>query len=533
MKNFLHSRDGASKGAALMIVLALVVLLTGLALAYTSRTTTDRQLAHTSYNDTSADLLARSALDIVVNDFKQEIINDPRVATRNDIQPARYTPVPQVAATAIPNLVRQSFSGDPTSRTSNVNSGTASANGRSISVARWNSHYLIPRANASVDNTIDATPVGTNQSVYSSFTAPDWVLVTAQGPSPAPSPSAVIGRYAFAVYDEGGLLDMTMAGYPSWSGLPNTSCSPNPSATPWLVNIGRKGIMAFADLSALPWPSVSPSPSTRIDNIVGWRNYAMTQRTGGSFGHFDYSTETDCAKQDWYGSYLLNFGDPPFIIDSLSDKLLASQYPFTSAATYAYPTPGPGVNSQTDQSLTTRQELLKIMLALGSSSTGYNQNVLQYMGTFSRERNRPAPGWPGLAGRLGEGRFNLNNLALVLPNPADCNAKPGRKVGWQTGKNKNHLCGDSEDIHRLFGLYWVRADVVTPCPTGTCPGYWRYIGNRNPLPGPTGTPAPIPIGCLIGPNQQNDFFQILDYALFQADCETDDQHLDKTFAIGA
>jgi len=33
MKIFLRSRDVASKGAALMIVLALVVLLTGLALA--------------------------------------------------------------------------------------------------------------------------------------------------------------------------------------------------------------------------------------------------------------------------------------------------------------------------------------------------------------------------------------------------------------------------------------------------------------------------------------------------------------------
>ena len=48
-----------------MIVLALVVLLAGLSLAYMSRTTSDRQLAKSSYNDTSADLLARSALDLV------------------------------------------------------------------------------------------------------------------------------------------------------------------------------------------------------------------------------------------------------------------------------------------------------------------------------------------------------------------------------------------------------------------------------------------------------------------------------------
>ena len=55
------------------------MLVTGLALAYFSRTTTDRQLAQSSYNDTSADLLARSALDITVSDLKQEIANNPTV----------------------------------------------------------------------------------------------------------------------------------------------------------------------------------------------------------------------------------------------------------------------------------------------------------------------------------------------------------------------------------------------------------------------------------------------------------------------
>src|SRR5213592_3170966 len=123
MKNFLRSRDGASKGAALMIVLALVVLLTGLSLAYFSRTTTDRQLAQSSFNDTSADLLARSALDITVNDLKQEIVNNPTVSAAN-IQPTLYgTPA---SGAPIPNLIRRSFSGDPTGRTSSVSSTAVS-----------------------------------------------------------------------------------------------------------------------------------------------------------------------------------------------------------------------------------------------------------------------------------------------------------------------------------------------------------------------------------------------------------------------
>src|SRR5437762_9012681 len=96
MKTFLRSRDDASKGAALMIVLALVVLLTGLSLAYFTRTTTDRQLAQSSYNDNSADLLAHSAMDIVVNDFKQEILSHPTVTPGAPfyITPVPYTPPP-------------------------------------------------------------------------------------------------------------------------------------------------------------------------------------------------------------------------------------------------------------------------------------------------------------------------------------------------------------------------------------------------------------------------------------------------------
>jgi hypothetical protein len=525
MKRLLHSRDAASKGAALMIVLALVVLVTGLALAYFTRTTTDRQLAQASYNDTSADLLARSALDIVVGDFKQEIISDPRVATRNDIQPQRY------GDAGIPNLIRRSYSGDPTGRTSSVPSTSSSANGRAISTTRWNSHYLIPRGNPG-DTNVNPSPTPT-------FIAPDWVLVTAQGLSPSPSPNAVIGRYAFAVYDEGGLLDMSVAGGPidhpndstnrSWPSL--AGCS-SPSPTPWLVNVGRKGILGFADLSALPASGSTNLPQFQVDNIVGWRNYAMTQRIGANFGRegtnptYAGAGVGDCPKQDWFGSYLLYFGDPPFSIDSLSDKLLASQYPFTSVANYAYPTPAPGVTPRTDQAITTRQQLLNLR-----SSLNFSQNVLQYMGTFSRERNRPAPDWPNLQNNLSEGRFNLNNFAIVVPNPDDCQIAHGKKKGWLTGKNKNHLCGTPIEVVDLFGLFWVRADTLDP--SLNTPGHWKYVGRIRPLPPANGNPSPHQgIACFRGANQQNDFFQILTFALTGSNCAPV-AILDKVFGVGA
>ena len=191
MKNFLHSRDGDSRGAALIIVLAFVVLATALGLTYFSRSATDRQLAQSSYSDTSADLLARSALDTVVSDFKQEILS-PGPVTQSSIQPQRSGD-----NASIPSLIRRSVRNDAIpppgvpSLASSIGSDAASANGRIISRARWNSHYIIPLA--STGGSIDSTPI-------SSFIAPDWVLVTSQGPAPTPIPNVVTGRYAFVVY---------------------------------------------------------------------------------------------------------------------------------------------------------------------------------------------------------------------------------------------------------------------------------------------------------------------------------------------
>src|SRR5213593_22809 len=149
-------RPARNKGAALIIVLAFVVLVTGVVLAYFSRATTDRQLAQSSFNDTSADLLARSALDIVVGDFKQEIANGSNPTSIGDLNgnistiyvPSDATkmvpvcsPIPGPSR-AILNLIRRSVRSDTipspavASRASAVNSTVdVSANGRSISLA--------------------------------------------------------------------------------------------------------------------------------------------------------------------------------------------------------------------------------------------------------------------------------------------------------------------------------------------------------------------------------------------------------------
>src|SRR2546430_17106046 len=142
-------------------------------------------------------------------------------------------------------------------------------------------------------------------------------------------------------------------------------------------------------LEAFPAAPATTLPQTQINSIVGWRNYATTQQTTSFFPSGVPSFLGNLNRQDNYGSYLLDFGDPPY-------PTPCPVYPFTSVATDTS-------SSRTDQAFMTRQELLKLR-----SSLNFSQNVLQYMGTFSRERNQPARDWTGLISKLPD-RFHVDS----------------------------------------------------------------------------------------------------------------------------
>jgi hypothetical protein len=351
-----HRRE---RGFALVIVLAFVVLLTGLVVAYLSRTTSDRQVAHSSFHQSKVDQVAASGMDLIIGGLRQEITGPlptptpPYVpATNAGMLPLTFgNPDP----TGIPNLVRRSVNGDTSavpapavaSFASTVNSTTdVSANGRSITLARWNKHYLVPKLNTGNDQT---DPVAT-------FVAPDWVILTRNGavafsawnPSLADQTptnnSYAVGRFAYAIYDEGQLLDMNVAGYPS---PPSTTAD----------QVGRKGPVAFADLTTLPYPI----PNTQTDKLVGWRNYGSIQPPA-SFGPFPNFTFTAALATN----YVNNF-------------ILLNTTGFTTVGTNT-------ANGQTDQVFSSRQELIAFQ-----KSTGFSANALQYLTTFSRELN--APSW--------------------------------------------------------------------------------------------------------------------------------------------
>jgi hypothetical protein len=423
-------------GSALVLVLAFVVLLTGLVVVYLTRITADRQLAKSSFEDMGSDLLARSAIAILVGDLKQEIVNGSNsipygtgLTLYNPTADANIVPRRSGNPAAVPNLIRRSVRSDAlappavASRASAINSVTdVSVNGRSVSIPRWNAHYLIPKNDASND---DPDPIA-------SFIAPDWVLVTRSGPSVQTgmgsgssalnnstnsNPNYVVGRYAYALYDEGGLLDINVAGFP----LP----------TPAPPNVGRKGVVAFADLTALPTTGSSFVSNTAINRIIGWRNFATVQPSG-TFPGFTFTASATSSFVTYFTDKTRDFGT---VATNLS-------------------------TSRTDQAFLTRGELIKLRADISASI-----NMLQYLGTFSRERNAPTwrisptdPLWQ---------RFAIGKLAEVIPNPPNPIA-----------------------VKTDFGLVWNN-------------DHWEYwsavgVGKQSSIPSIVGSSPP-------------DFFQLLSY----------------------
>ena len=450
---------------ALLIVLAFLVLLAGMIVAYLSRTAIDRQIAHGSFNDAKSDQLARSALDLIVADFKQEIATGGTPPTNANITPQR-SPRPASGSTpAIPNMIRRSVRSDaitapaPPSRASTVNSmADVSLNGRSVSLTRWNSHYLIPKSNTS-DSTSDPITSGFTGPNY---WAPDWVLVTRNGPTvfsswnsalsdaTASNTNYAIGRYAYAVYDEGGLLDANVVGLPS----------PSPSAKV----IARKGSPALADLTGMKITAGGSTPNpTTISKIVAWRNFA-TLKSSGTFPNLSPTPDP---------SNFLNY-----FLDTTRD--------FRSGATTVY-------SNRTDQIFTSRKELIELFQSKLSAPV----NMLQFLGTFSRENNLPT--WTAGSAALSQ-RFAIGNLNLV---------KPG---------------GASSDIQKYFGLAWKpgTAGTAGPPPMRALPGHWQYVGSvggpmKDRIPAFTTNP---------------EFFQLLNYALNGTNSD-DAGHIFTTLSIGA
>jgi hypothetical protein len=559
MGRFRITRSSSEKAAALLIVLAMVVLLTGLAIAYLSRTTSDRPVAHASFHQSRVDVLAQSAMDLIIGDLQQEITNGSTAINEPDGS-TLYTPtsaaniVPQRRANAAgaSNLIRVSVRSDNPaspgvgSRASAVNSTTdASANGRFVTSTRWNGHYLIPKGNTA---TPDSSPI----QAFTDAT-PDWVFVAPDPNTPTQdarkiitSPNQlVIGRYACAIYDEGGLLDMNVAGYPT-----------DPSAAPIAAQrLGRKGSVAFADLTALggSYPFFNPTPGGQavyqIDMLVGWRNYATTNQSSTTNNNFPNVAPSSKA-------FARNF-------QSAGPTTSYYNYVLGNGNGFLSPNPNPTAtpNGLTDQVFLGRKGLIAYEQTAGTNAnTGntvtsslFDVNALQYLSAFSRETNAPSfsPVSPtatnpslltirvvtnftrfdGTTALLGEPlvktRFPLSRLAWITykgpsavvyaanPNDPVILALTTAGVSFTTIK-----AGTAANIKTCFGLVWdSRAYVPATATTNSQGQQWVYIspnsantgGNFDPTLNPSGNPASDikTLATVASENREPDFFELL------------------------
>lgn len=487
------------QGVALVLVLCFLLLLTGLVVAFLTRAMTQRQVADTNASGTKAELLAGTAMDNIADDLRQEVISKSTISgsgttaiyvplSATNAVPARQAFTPSSLA----NLIRISSRLDPGTRAGSAASTAPSLNGRSVNLARWNLHYLLPLKTASA--TDDSTP-------SSNFTAPDWVVVTRSGTAAGTTwsktladPSAsngnyAIGRYAYAIYDEGGLLDINAAGYPS-----------NATAAQY----GPKGGLAYADLTQLTGSSGNALlTKTQVDQIVGWRNYASA-RPAGSFRGFTF----DSAAASRYQSFVTS-GSRDFLS-------------FSGSATY---------NGNTDHGILNRQQLIKLFEGIASTSTEQAnfKNALQSIGTFSREVNGgtwgPSADYTSpynyktiqfsgtstnsfiLANKVPlQGGFTRADGTQAVPGePLVKNRFPLEKLALlEKLKSVSALTTqDVDDIARYFGL-----DPVSD--SNGFYRHWKYPTTNPKYPHPnTSVPTIMSLSEVAVQNREPDFFELL------------------------
>lgn len=363
-----RGRSEGDSGAALVLVLALVGLLTAVLLLSFVSSTKDLALVTLEDAREKSSSLAGVACRSIVSNLQSEIFagsQDPQspsvpafseVSTPSGIRflcyPAnRLAALPcQTGAGAPPNLVKWStrsapfFSETaagsypwkdifaPAGEAASVSTADKSANGVSIPSKRWNLPLLLPKKDPS---STDLEPVG--------FPVPDWILMSASGESRRNLlknvTDPIIGRYAYMVYNEGGLLDANVAGVPS--SLPDAPFVPyfkrafkgSPRLANWDPVLASAG-MGAGDARAF------------ADDLVKWRDAGVLKGADSSANYWK---------------------------DLLVRPL----------ATVGRLVPG-------NRAFPGRQALIQRVLKSSAGSLAARQNFLQYAGTFSRSIEQPS-----------------------------------------------------------------------------------------------------------------------------------------------
>ena len=420
-----NRRTVGERGVALIVVLSMVVIVSLLLVAFVTVVSLDRSASASYGQSLAAEQIGQGAMNLVIADLRNEMGKDappdltyPASPLFTNVSSANILPQPVGTNATLPSLLKissaaNSFTGTLANGTNLVSTAistaTPSKNGRYIDASRWSAPYL---------------------GTFPTNAIPNWVIMTRGGPAgtnttfgptgntlnnPALSNSNfAIGRFAYAIYDVGGLLDITAAGHPT-------------SLTAAQIN-QLKGTLAGADLSAVG--------ITNVDALVTWRNAASA------------------ASPTNYVSYITNFvatngfsrvapGDTTFLsrqdlikaaqkgIAGLTTNMLANLTTFTREKNAPSWRPKNPVGTSPNPDYTST--------ALTLSSTNVFAPFVRYSGSSTITSYKidgtpftysAVPGDPLVARR-----FPLDRIRWIGPN------------GPQNG-------GTAESIQACFGLVW-------------------------------------------------------------------------------
>ncbi|CAN5342633.1 hypothetical protein BH09VER1_BH09VER1_27640 [soil metagenome] len=460
-------RRRKSRGIALIVVLALVVIVSLLLVAFTVAMRLDRAATASYSQSIAAEQIGMGALNLVIGDLQKEMSADappdltyPRKPLYTNVSSLNIQPQRIGTNPAMPNLVRistnTSFKNSggtvmPGLMASSINSGAASLNGRYVDTNRWNAPYLgqFPTTNSTPywvymrrDGPTDgagATFTGTGGSVNNPALA---------------NTNFIIGRFAYAVYDEGGLVDITVAGYPTNLITP-------------IQAQALKGTLAGVDLSALQIDAAA---------LLKWRN-AASAASGANYMQF----MTNFAATNVFKSVLP--GDTTFV--SRMDLIRAAEQNVAGLNTNVLP--NLGTFSRERNSPTWRPAS-----PVGSTiNYGANGNVVTSTNVFS-----PLVRY---ATSNTITSYHINGLPFtydVQPgDPLLYRRFPLDRIRW-IGPSGPRNGGTTESIKACFGLLWDPSK-----------GVWKYVG-------PTGTAEKGSIKTLSevlaeSPAREPNFFEVL------------------------
>ena len=481
----LHKKRGlraqaSQRSFALVITLGMVAIATILLILFVTAMSLDRSASSSYSQSVKAQEIGLGGLHLVVGQLQAEMSKDALPDTNSsptavsiftNVSPYNIAPQANVTNSALPILVKMSTNAPFYSGTNSIsvfqattNSTTASSyNGRSVSTTRWNQAYF-----------------GTYPNPAS---APYWILMTRSGPTNATGISPlfgatsantlnnptigntnyVIGRIAYAVYDESGLLDINAAGY-------DTSIVTNAAAA-----VPIKGTLAGADLTQI---GIDPT------KFVAWRNAASDTSANNYYNYVTNYASTN-------GFQSVYPGDTTFL--SRQDLIAAAQNTATTgistsaltnlttftrelnAPSWA-PTPTSPVSATAKYkytanalSLTTGSFTLGspnpnpfiplVRYSTGGTVTGY----LTSGGTFTYTVNAGDP--------VVQHRFPLDRLNWVTPK--------GPSASLTTTDPFYNPGGTAAAIQACFGLIWGASENKNSDANWSSINVWKYVGSTG------------------------------------------------------